>query len=154
LFSPTHSYQRSTISLNNQNGFYSFYSTAYILRTVTLAKVNVTVNFHNGKIVDSNNLSTLAALYLSWEINQNTVESLYQRGGNPIINSLPIATAMLNDLFYTQVVEWTIQNLESNYIHATIGSIQDLENEQKRVMCLYTPYAHFNVTVAVLMITG
>ncbi len=99
-------------------------------RMAMLAKVNVTVNFHNGKIVDSNTLSTLAGFYLSRENNQNTVESLYQRGGNPIINSLPIATVILNDLFYIQVVECTIQNLESNYIHATIGSIQDLENEQ------------------------
>ena len=86
-----------------------------------------------GSVLALTNQNTLVGFYLGPQNQQNAIQSLYQRGGNPLRNLLPVAVSNFNDLFYTQVVECTIEHLQSNYIKATIGPILGLNNEQMPV---------------------
>ncbi|CAF1051052.1 unnamed protein product [Didymodactylos carnosus] len=116
------------------------------LRTNKVAKVNVTVKFSTNDTIDYNDLSSLSGFYLSPKNDPNAIQSLYERG-DKIDSMLPIATAMLNNLFYTQVYQCTIKSLQSNYIQAVIDHISGL-NGEKPTLCLYTPYSPFSVTIA------
>ena len=138
----------STVSLDNQTEIYSFYSTATILPSRQLAKANVTVHFHSEKSINSDDLTTIGGFYLGRENNQNEIESLYRKGSNVILGLPLIYTARLNGIYYSQVLECTIQHLQSNYIRTIIGSIQGLGNEQHPVACFYAPYGRYNVTAA------